>query len=272
MIIGRPVSCILRFKHGGTIFMSKFSVILAAAGQSTRFNDPYYKKPFAILNSKAIWLHSADLFLKRPDVTQVILVISPDEREHFLSTFGANIAVLGIDVVDGGEQRADSVANALEKVDADCEFVAIHDAARPCIDGMLVDRIFSAVREHGAVIPAIAVNSTVKRSADGKTIDETVDRKGLFLAQTPQAYSTAKINEWYTRRGSFQPTDESQLAEHLGEPVTLVEGSPLNIKITTKNDLAFAKAALQALPKAKLDDSVRFDAPPNPFKDDSIWG
>lgn len=252
--------------------MSNFSVILAAAGQSTRFKDPYYKKPFAILNSKAIWLHSADLFLKRADVRQVILVISPDEREHFMSTFGANIAVLGIDVVDGGEQRADSVANALEKVDAESEFVAIHDAARPCIDVLLVDRVFHDVAKHGAVIPAVPVTSTIKRSADGKTIDETVDRSSLYLAQTPQAYSVVKIKDWYARRGDFQPTDESQLAEHLGETVHLVEGSALNIKITTKKDMAFAKAAMHALPKAKLDDAVQFDAPPNPFKDDSIWG
>lgn len=251
--------------------MAKFSVILAAAGQSSRFKDPYYKKPFAMLNSKAVWLHSADLFLRRSDVSQLILVISPDDRKYVLSTFGANLAVLGIEIVDGGEQRADSVANALKKVDDHCDYVAIHDAARPCIDDLMVERVFASAVMHGAAIPAVPVNSTIKRSQDGETIDETVERSGLFLAQTPQVFAKEKIVDLYSRRAEFQPTDESQLAEHLGETVHLSEGSPLNIKLTTKDDLAFAKAALKSLPKISLDDAAQFDASPNPASDDSIW-
>ena len=105
--------------------MPKYSVILAAAGRSSRFKDDHYKKPFANLNRKAVWLHSADRFLKRDDVKQLIIVISEADRESFNMKFGANLAVLGIDVVIGGEERRDSVRNALAKVDADSEFVAI---------------------------------------------------------------------------------------------------------------------------------------------------
>ena len=98
--------------------MPKYSVILAAAGRSSRFKDDHYKKPFANLNRKAVWLHSADRFLKRDDVKQLIIVISEADRESFNMKFGANLAVLGIDVVIGGEERRDSVRNALAKVDA----------------------------------------------------------------------------------------------------------------------------------------------------------
>ncbi len=84
--------------------MANFSVILAAAGQSRRFKDPNFKKPFASLNRKAVWLYSADLFLKRPDVKQLIIVISQDEKEDFFAKFGPNLAVLGIEVVLGGKE------------------------------------------------------------------------------------------------------------------------------------------------------------------------
>ena len=103
--------------------MPTFTVILAAAGKSSRFKDDHYKKPFAILNRKAVWLHSADRFLKRDDVKQVIIVIAKEDRSSFLSKFGANLAVLGIDVVEGGVERCDSVNSALAKVDASSDLL-----------------------------------------------------------------------------------------------------------------------------------------------------
>lgn len=244
--------------------MPKFSVILAAAGRSSRFSDPHYKKPFAMLNRKAVWLYSADLFLKRQDVKQVIIVISPEDKEDFLAKFGPNLAVLGIDVVLGGEERADSVENALKKVDESADFVVVHDAARPCLDADLIERVFQAATDTGAAIPAIPVNSTVKKSNDGNVVDETVDRTGLHLAQTPQVFRRELICDLYANRGGVNVTDESQLAENNGVKVTLVEGSPLNIKITTKQDLAFASACLSAQPAPK------FDAPIHPFADDRL--
>ena len=93
--------------------MSTFAVILPAAGKSSRFHDKHYKKPYAPLNDRAVWLHSADRFLNRDDVKQVIIVISAEDREDFQMKFGANIAILGVDVVEGGNERAESVSNAL---------------------------------------------------------------------------------------------------------------------------------------------------------------
>ena len=84
--------------------MATFSVILAAAGKSSRFHDKHYKKPFAMLADRAVWLHSAEKFLNRDDVKQVILVISPEDREAFHSKFGANVAILGLEVVIGGTE------------------------------------------------------------------------------------------------------------------------------------------------------------------------
>ena len=127
--------------------MAKFAVILPAAGRSSRFKDKNYKKPFCPLANKAVWLHSADRFLARDDVVQTILVISPEDREDFNSKFSANIAILGIEVVDGGAERADSVQAALARVKPQADFVCIHDAARPCICDEWIDQIFSAAEK-----------------------------------------------------------------------------------------------------------------------------
>lgn len=246
--------------------MAKFCVIIAAAGKSSRFKDLHFKKPFAILNGKAVWLYSAELFLKRSDVKQVIVVLAKEDQEEFKEKFGANIAIHGIDIASGGAERSDSVQNALAKVSDDIDYVAIHDAARPCIDQGLVDGVFDAGVEHGAAIPTIPVFSTLKRSIDGETVDETVDRSHLYLAQTPQVFAKDTLIDMYARRGDLQPTDEAQLAETLGFKVAMAEGSPLNIKITKRSDLDLAKAFLETLPKPK------FDAPPHPFGDDgNLW-
>ena len=113
--------------------MPNIAVIMPAAGASRRFHDKNYKKPFAPLAGRAVWLHSAEKFLNRSDVKQVIVVIADEDSEEFHRKFGANIAILGVDVCRGGQERADSVEKALAKVKPDIDLVAVHDAARPCL-------------------------------------------------------------------------------------------------------------------------------------------
>lgn len=245
--------------------MPKFAVILPAAGSSSRFNDPNYKKPFAPLGGRAVWLHSAEKFLHRDDVVQVILVISPEDRENFNFKFSANAAILGVDVVDGGKERADSIENALARLKPEADYIAVHDAARPCIADEWITRVFAAAEKSGAAIMALPVSGTLKRVADGTTISETVSRDGLWEAQTPQVFRRALLLEAYGRRAGFNATDDAQLVELLGKPVTVVRGSPINLKITTKEDLRLAEQALKALPKPKL------QGPAHPFAGDDMW-
>lgn len=231
--------------------MPKISIIIAAAGNSSRFQNRDDKKPFIRLGSKAVWLHSTELFVKRADVKQIIVVVAPEDKKDFQVRFGPNIAVLGIDVVAGGKERSDSVANALEAVSEDSDLVLIHDAARPCIDAKLIDSVVESAMANGAAIPAIAVNSTLKRSSDGKVVDETVDRTNLYLAQTPQGFQRELIQQAYAQRTDQSPTDEAQLLESLGHRVAIVPGSPLNIKITHRGDLKLARTFLDAMPKTQ---------------------
>ena len=245
--------------------MATFAVILAAAGKSSRFHDQHYKKPFVPLNNRAVWLHSAEKFLNRDDVKQVIMVISPEDREDFYSKFGANIAILGIDVVEGGAERSDSVRNALEKVQPDIDCVAVHDAARPCIADEWIERVFAAGAKTGAAILAIPVSGTLKRVAADKTIAETVPREGVWEAQTPQVFRRDLLIKAYAKAGSAAATDDAELVQRLGQAVAIVEGSPVNLKITSKEDLRLAAQALKALPKPKL------GGPAHPFADDDKW-
>lgn len=246
--------------------MPTFAVVLPAAGRSTRFRDPNYKKPFANLGGRAVWLHSAERFLNRKDVKQVIVVVAEDDREEFGRKFGANLAIMGVEVCPGGAERTDSIQNALAKVRDEIDFVAIHDAARPCTADKLIDQVFAAAQQHGAAILAIPVASTLKRAAPGKpaTIAETVDRSGLWEAQTPQVFRRELINKAYAARTAAL-TDDAQLVERIGVSVALVEGSAMNLKITTKDDLRLAEQVLKVLPKAKPEGFS------HPFAGDDLW-
>lgn len=245
--------------------MAKFAVILPAAGRSTRFKDKHYKKPFAPLAGRAVWLHSAERFLNRDDVVQLIAVISPDDRETFNMKFSSNVAILGIEVVQGGAERPDSVGNALARVKPEADFICVHDAARPCLVDEWIDKIFQAAEQTGAAIFAIPVTDTLKRVGRDNIIQQTVSREGLWEAQTPQVFRRELLLEAYAKREGFQATDDAQLVERLGHAVTVVRGSPVNLKIATKEDLRLAEQALKALPKPKL------QGPIHPFADDDMW-
>jgi 2-C-methyl-D-erythritol 4-phosphate cytidylyltransferase len=245
--------------------MSSFAVILPAAGQSRRFHDKAYKKPFAPLAGRAVWLHSAERFMNRSDVKQVIVCISAEDRELFNMKFGANIAIMGIEVVEGGEHRTDTVQRALERVKGDVDFIAVHDAARPCIAEPWIDSVFAAAERDGAAILAAPVQATLKRADDKKRITATVNRADLWEAQTPQVFRRELLIEAYAKRGRDAVTDDAQLIERLGKPVTIVSCSALNLKITSRDDLKLAEQVLKVLPKPKLD---KFQ---NPFAGDDLW-
>lgn len=245
--------------------MPSFAVILPAAGKSSRFGDQYYKKPFVPLENRPVWMHAAEKFCNRSDVQQTLLVVSPDDLEEFQSKFGGNAALMGVQVIVGGAERTDSVAAGLAQVRPDIEFVAIHDAARPCIAEQWIDAVFAEAKKTSAAMLAAPVTGTLKRVGPSRIIEATVSREGLWEAQTPQVFRRELLVEAYARRGSEPATDDAQLVERLGKPVTVVPCSAMNLKITTKEDLRLAAAILRALPKPKI------FGPAHPFADDDLW-
>jgi len=246
--------------------MATFAVIIPAAGKSTRFRANRRKKPFVDLKGRAIWLRSAELFVSREDVVKTLVVVSEDDLEWFKEKFRPNLAFMDIEIVPGGAERCESVQNALARVPADVDFVAIHDAARPLITKEWVDDIFRAAETANAVVPAVPVAGTLKRVGRDSKVEETVSREGLWEAQTPQVFRRELLLQAFAKRGDLHPTDEAQLVEHFGETVTVIKGSPMNFKITTSDDFKMASVVLGALPKPKTFDAL------HPFADEEPRG
>jgi len=224
---------------------ASIAVILPAAGRSTRFSGRE-KKPFVSLDGRPVWLRAAELFWSRDDVTKLYLVVAPEDREMFRTRFAHLIAFANAEVVEGGAERCDSVANALARIPEDVPFVAVHDAVRPLTPHLLIDTVFAAAQRHGAAIPALAVTDTLKQ-VDNQRITATVCRQGLFQAQTPQVFRRDWLVQAYSQRSQVSEiiTDDAQLVEAVGHPVMIVPGSPLNFKITTPEDLELAEAVIK---------------------------
>jgi 2-C-methyl-D-erythritol 4-phosphate cytidylyltransferase len=228
--------------------MSRFAVIIPAAGRSARFGG-LEKKPFVFLDGRPVWQRSAEPFWTREDVSRVYLVIAPDDRDDFRRRFGHLLAFSNAEIVEGGAERFESVANALARVPEDVSLVAVHDAVRPLLPPALVEQVLRAAGEHGAAMPAVPVADTLKQ-VDPATnrITGTVPRAGVWQAQTPQIFRRDWLVDAYARRSSLTTpiTDDAQLLEALGHPVVVVPGAPTNFKITTRDDLELAEAILKA--------------------------
>ncbi len=243
------------------------AVILPAAGRSARFKDKE-KKPFTNLDGRAVWLRAAELFVTRPDVCQCIIVIAPGDQEMFRRRYGANLAFMNVQIADGGAERFESVANALALVKPEAQFVAIHDAVRPCATEALVDAVFAKARQAGAALLAVPVSDTLKQASPQQQVQATLPRQGLWLAQTPQVFRKDWLVEAYANRAKLgkDVTDDAQLLEAAGHPVHLVESKATNIKITTRADLHLAEAILKSAPKPKP------AGPVHPFAEEEMWG
>jgi len=224
--------------------MGTVSVIIPAAGAGTRFAAGR-NKIFQTLAGREIFLRSVDVFAGRDDVCEILLVLSADDIETVAREYGAELASLGVALVTGGATRRESVRNALAQVSASASLVCVHDAVRPCVSRRDVDAVFAAAAETHAAILAAPIHGTIKQVSAAGRIERTVCREGLWQAQTPQVFGAALLREAYQRH-TGPVTDDAQVVEAAGHPVTVVPGAPNNIKITTLADLALAEAILAA--------------------------
>ena len=226
-----------------------FALILAAAGRSTRFarkepSDPAVKKPFVHLGGKPIWLRCVEKFISRDEVTQIIVVVAPDDIGWFRQYYIADINRMLLQVVAGGENRVDSIRSGLIAVSPRVDYVAIHDAARPFVTEQEITAVFTAAKKHGAALLAVPVVGTIKKVV-GEQVESTVSREHLWEAQTPQVFRRDLILEAYRQTVKEIPTDDAQLVEWLGQPVCIVPTDYGNIKITTQSDMVLAKYLLE---------------------------
>jgi 2-C-methyl-D-erythritol 4-phosphate cytidylyltransferase len=200
-------------------------VIIVAAGSSTR-TDSDELKQFRWIGGKPMLLHSdPPPWLFQCDVERMLVSV-------------------------GGRVRSDSVRNGLEDLASEAKIVAVHDAARPFVTPALIDRVITEARKGHGAIPGLPVVDTLKRADENGTIGETIERDGLWRAQTPQAFPREMIEAAYADAltAGVAGTDDASLCERLGLPVVVVHGSERAMKITTDADFARAEA-LSILPE-----------------------
>ena len=217
--------------------MSGCIALIVAAGRGIRAGGGMPKQ-YRELAGVPVLRRSAELFCAHPRIDGVRVVIHPDDRELY------DRAVAGLDVlppVHGGATRQDSVRLGLESLaDRRPQHVLIHDAARPLVDRGIVDRTLDALASTPGAIPALPVVDTLKRAAADDKIATTVDRNGLWRAQTPQGFHFEKILAAHRAAIGAELPDDAAVAERAGLAVTLVMGSESNLKITTEDDVARA--------------------------------
>jgi 2-C-methyl-D-erythritol 4-phosphate cytidylyltransferase len=219
---------------------SRAGAIIVAAGSSQRMRG--VDKLFAPLAGRPVLAHSVAAFVSHPSIDETVIVTSA-ANEGATRALVAELAPRAR-VVLGGTRRRDSVLAGLEAL-PDCEYVVVHDAARPLLTAALIDAALDGAREVGAALCAVPITDTVKRSEPSGRVSSTVTREGLWLAQTPQAFRTELLLRAH-RAIELDVTDDAALIELLGEPVKLVMGSSRNLKITQPEDMALARALLAA--------------------------
>ena len=226
------------------------AVIICAGGASSRFGGKR-KKPFVDVAGRAVFLRSVELFSSRDDVKQILLAIAPEDEELVNVKWGPNLSFFNVKICFGGAERFDTVEKALELVKETIDLIAVHDAVRCCVTEKWVNAVFTAAAQTGAAILACPIAATIKEAKDNVII-KTVDRAGLYEAQTPQVFEAKLLKKAYENLKNLDKSkisDDSQLIEALGEKVSIVETDSSNIKITHKSDIAIAEAILKTRPK-----------------------
>ena len=212
--------------------------IIVAAGSSQRMGG--IDKLLAPLAGRPVIAHSLALLASHPRIEALAIVVSP-ANEAAMRALAAELAP-SASIVIGGKRRRDSVANGLDAL-AHCDYVLVHDGARPLVTAEMIDAALDGAIQNGASLCAVPVSDTVKRAADDGLVASTVNRERLWLAQTPQAFRTDVLRRAHGAH-DIDATDDAALVELIEEPVRLVMGSSENLKITTPSDLALAEAIL----------------------------
>jgi 2-C-methyl-D-erythritol 4-phosphate cytidylyltransferase len=231
----------------------KVIVIVPAAGLGTRMAGQSGARPgqttkqFAEIAGKPILLHTLERFSETPLVSDIYVAVRENETDRVRDFLSAQSLRPRIHVVIGGDNRQQSVANALAEVNADNgDVVLVHDAVRPFVERSIIENVIECAAKDGAAIagvPAVDTIKQVERTSGGAIISSTIPRERVVMAQTPQGFRFELLKRAVddADRDGFVGTDEASLVERLGHQVAVVMGSPRNIKITTPADLELAE-------------------------------
>ena len=204
-------------------------------------------KQFLRLGGQPIILHSLRILQSSSVIDEIILAVPQSDMKYCLTKIVTpNHFTKVTKIVPGGPERQDSVRHALEEVHKDVDVVLVHDAVRPFLTEHMVEEVVNVARAKGAAIIALPMKDTVKQVGADHVIERTVDRRPLWLAQTPQAFRRDWLLAAHRKAHGegVHATDDAYLVEWCGHPVSVVEGSGENIKVTTPEDMIIAEAIL----------------------------
>lgn len=220
--------------------------IVPSAGVGKRFSQKI-KKPFFKLEGVPIFIRTLQGLSSSELIKNIILVIEKDERERCISLVRRYRLTKVREVIVGGMRRSDSVYNGLKHIQKNTKLVLIHDGVRPFVDADMVKKVLDSAKRYGSAILAIPATSTVKEVDSRRYVLSTPKRERFWFSQTPQVFKKDLIIEAYNKAklNGFYSTDDSAYVEKAGYKVMIVEGSVLNLKITTKQDLLLAEAILK---------------------------
>ncbi|MGH9539452.1 MAG: 2-C-methyl-D-erythritol 4-phosphate cytidylyltransferase [Terriglobales bacterium] len=240
----------------------KVVVIIPAAGLGTRMvpaseakgKKTSATKQFFDLGGTPILIHTLRKFAASPEVSEIYVALRANEIAAFrlrLQNEAKDLGLKTIVVVEGGEHRQQSVANAMAAVSAaPDDIVLVHDAVRPFVTAEIIHEVIAAAQKYGAAIAGMPAMDTVKqveRTSEGALITATVPRERVVMAQTPQGFRYGVLKQSFDEATAdgFLGTDEASLVERSGHRVAVVMGSPRNIKITTPADMELAEFILK---------------------------
>ena len=219
----------------------RVAAVIVAAGDSQRMDG--IDKVMASLGGRPVLARVIDVFQKCDRVDQIIVVMNAKNLEEARQMAAREKWNKVTDVVVGGRRRQDSVIEGLKKL-KQCEWIVIHDGARPLMREELIKRGLDAARETGAAAPAITVTDTIKVIKERDIVSQTLPRANLRAVQTPQIFRFDIVQNTY-KFAAGEYTDDASLVEKAGFKVKLFPGAIDNIKITTKDDLAVAEVLLK---------------------------
>ncbi len=220
--------------------------LVPAAGRGLRMGGSVPKQ-FLSLGGEPLIVQSLRTLQASPVVDQIVLAVPFADVEYCKDEIVSRYRFTKVaKVVAGGAERQDSVRYALTQIPSDTEIVLIHDAVRPFVTQRMIEEVVAAARKEGAAIIALPMRDTVKQVRTDGTIERTVDRTPLWLAQTPQAFRRNWIESAHKKAHAegIRATDDAFLVEWLGYSVAVVEGSGGNIKVTRPEDLVIGEAIL----------------------------
>ncbi len=219
----------------------RIAAVIVAAGRGERMRG--VDKIFAPLLGKPVLAWSAGVFQQSKIIDRIVIVLSRNNLEQGKKLAEESGWTKVTDICSGGQERQQSVANGLELLD-DCQWVLIHDAARPLITEIMIKDGLEAAAETGTAVAGLPVTDTIKLADEDNYVAGTPPRKNLWAVQTPQVFQFDIIKQAH-RLAAGMATDDASLVERLNHRVKLYYGSPDNIKITNPADMAIAETLLR---------------------------